>query len=44
MAEEKGAQSGGTEMMRTATGRKVMPVAELIGFELVEVGEGGLEE
>ncbi|HEY4948703.1 MAG TPA: PaaI family thioesterase [Candidatus Acidoferrales bacterium] len=40
MAEEKAAQSGGTERMRTATGRKVMPVAELIGFELVEVGEG----
>jgi uncharacterized protein (TIGR00369 family) len=40
VAEEKAEPSGGTEMMKGATGRKVMPVAELIGFELVEVGEG----
>ena len=40
MAEETEAQSGGTEHDAEATGRKVMPVAELIGFELVEVGEG----
>lgn len=39
MPEETAEQSG-PHRMRTATGRKVMPVAELIGFELVEVGEG----
>ncbi len=44
MAEETagqgGSNRGGPEMMRSASGRKVMPVAELIGFELAEVGEG----
>ena len=44
MAEETagqgGSERGGAEMMRSASGRKVMPVAELIGFELAEVGEG----
>ena len=37
---EKAKGQGGAEMMRSASRRKVMPVAELIGFELVEVGEG----
>ena len=39
MADEAAGQ-GGTERMRSATGRKVAPVAELIGFELAEVSEG----
>ena len=39
MAEETKGQGGG-EHPRSAGRRKIMPVAELIGFDLVEVGEG----
>jgi uncharacterized protein (TIGR00369 family) len=34
------ADGGGPEMMKSTTRRKVMPVAELVGFDLAEVGEG----
>ena len=41
MAEETagrgGSERSGAEMMRSASGRRVMPVAELIGFELADL-------